>query len=938
MDFPDTENGKLELLRRLELLNPEREECFDRVTRLACSLLKVPIALISFPDRDRYWFKSGTGIAYEQISKDRSFCTYADPSQGHLLVADTRLDPRFQGHPLVVSEPNVRFYASAPIFLGSNRLGTLCVVDQVPNQSFGTPEIEILKDLAGLVGDLIKIRVSDLQLTEAEAALRQSERHYRALVDNCPIGIYRTSVDGEVFLANPFILKMLGYYSLDELQRRNIEREGKVARRAEFKEILERNGELTNYRSTWFTKDGRPVLVNECAKAVRDDSGRIIYYEGTVEDITERSAAEAKLREQEERWELVVRANNDGIWDWNPRGHQTFYSDRYFEMLGYRPGEIAKDVEVWQRLVFPADFDRVSKLLEAHMRGETDCYEAEYRMCAKDGSLRWILSRGKAHVASDGTVTRVVGSHTDITERKRNEEQLRKVQEQYRLLFDSNPLPSVVYEISTLRILAANAMAEQLYGYTCEELLGMTADGLVPEDLRQDFRQFINSVGDAMVHSSHREHLTKDGRRLTVEVSSHVVDFDGKSARLATVNDVTEMIRVQDQLRRALTEATAAAQAKSNFLATMSHEIRTPMNGILGMASLLRAIGLTGEQEECVEAIQSSSEALLAIINDILDFSRIESGRMPLEHVEFDLHKMARDAFALIAASGARKQLKLSLDFDPHLPVCVLGDPGRVRQAFLNLLSNAVKFTEAGSIAVRVGVIPEASAKNICTVRFEVKDTGIGISAQTSPRLFEPFAQADASTTRRFGGTGLGLAISKNLVEMMGGQIGCESELGKGSTFWFVLPFTATLPAPAAPTPSTVVTMNDSGLRILLVEDNLVNQKVAFHTLRKLGHTVDVASGGREAIEAYRSYRYPLILMDANMPDIDGYETTRLIREMEGGSRRAVIIALTANAMPGDRELCLQAGMDDYIAKPIQSATLDRIIGGWVRNMESQIR
>lgn len=937
VDFPDTENGKLELLRRLQLLNPEREECFDRVTRLACSILKVPIALISFPDRDRYWFKSGNGIAYEQISKERSFCSYADPSQGYLLVPDAKQDGRFHNHPLVISEPNVRFYASAPIFLGESQLGTLCVVDQVPNQSFGTPEIEILKDLAGLVGDLIKVRVSDIQLMESEAALRQSERHYRTLVDNCPIGIYRTSTNGEVFLANPCILKMLGYKSLDELRSRNIEREGKVSRRAEFKEILERTGELTNYRSTWFTKDGCPVLVNECAKAVRDDSGRVIYYEGTVEDITERSAAEAKLREQEERWELVVRANNDGIWDWNPGGHQTFYSDRYFEMLGYRPGEIANTVEVWRELVFKGDFERVRSLFEAHLRGETDCYEAEYRMRAKDESLRWILSRGKAHVASDGTVTRVVGSHTDITERKLNEERLQKIQEQYRLLFDSNPLPSMVYESSTLRILAANAMVEQLYGYTGEELLGMTADALIPADLRQDFRQFISGVGDTMVHSLHREHLTKDGRRLTVEVSSHFVDFDGKASRLATVNDVTEMIRVQDQLRRALTEATAAAQAKSNFLATMSHEIRTPMNGILGMASLLHTFGLTGEQEECVEAIQSSSEALLAIINDILDFSRIESGRMPLEHVEFDLHKMARDAFALIAASGARKQLKLSLDFDPRLPVYVLGDPGRVRQAFLNLLSNAVKFTEAGSIMVRIRVVTEAT-KGLYTVRFELKDTGIGISAQTSERLFKPFAQADASTTRRFGGTGLGLAISKNLVELMGGEIGCESELGVGSTFWFVLPFTSTVPAPATVAPLPAIAKNYSGLRILLVEDNLVNQKVALHTLRKLGYKVDVASSGREAIEAYRVNQYPLILMDANMPDMDGYETTRVIREMEGGSRRAVIIAVTANAMPGDREVCLQAGMDDYIAKPIQRATLDQVIGDWARNMESQLR
>lgn len=794
--FLGTENGKIELLRRLRLLNPEREECFDRVTRLACLLLKLPAAIISFPDQDKFWVKSICGSTCEQVSKDRAFCLYAEASGGYLLIPDTHEDPRFRNHPSVISDPFVRFYASAPIFLESDQLGTLCVLDRVPNHSFGHFEFEALKDLAGLVGDLIKIRLSDLHLTEAEATLHETERHYRTLVDNCPIGIYRTSVDGEVLLANPFILTMLGYDSLDDLRSRNIEREGKVFRRAEFKQTLERTGELNNYRTTWFAKDGHPVLVNESAKAVRDALGRVIFYEGTVEDITARSEAEGKLREQEQRWELVVRANNDGIWDWNPRGHNTFYSDRYFEMLGYHPSEIENDVGVWQRLVCPEDFERVSGLLEAHLRGESECYEAEYRMRAKDGSFRWILSRGKAHVADDGTVMRVVGSHTDITERKRNEHRLQKLQEQYRLLFDSNPLPSLVYEVETFRILAANAMAERLYGYTSKELLGMTADALIPEDLRHDVIQFMHRLGDAMVHSLRKEHLTKEGRRLTVEVSSHLVDFDGKPARLATINDVTEMSHVQDQLRRALTEATEAAQAKSNFLATMSHEIRTPMNGILGMASLLRATGLTGEQEECVETIQSSSEALLAIINDILDFSKIESGRMPLERVEFDLYKMTRDAFALISASAVQKRLILSLEFGPNLPASVLGDPGRVRQALLNLLSNAVKFTEAGSIALRVGVIPDAGAKDVHKVRFEVRDSGIGIYAQTSARLFEPFTQADASTTRRFGGTGLGLAISKNLVEMMGGQIGCESEIGKGSTFWFVVPFPSTrLPA-----------------------------------------------------------------------------------------------------------------------------------------------
>jgi two-component system sensor histidine kinase/response regulator len=789
-DFPDTEIGKIEELRRLNLLNAQREERFDQVTRLACSSLKVPIAVISFPDQDRFWFKSVAGIDVKQISKERSFCVYA--GDGCLIVPDAAIDPRFRDNLLVTSAPHVRFYASAPIRLGSAQIGNFCVVDHAPRVCFGAAELEILQDLAALAGDLIETRVSSHQLVKTEAALRQAELQYRALVENSPIGIYRTSVDGRVLLANPFILNMLGYESIEELMSQNLERDLKVPDSARFKEMLERTGELTNYRTTWFDKDGHPVLVNECAKAVRDESGHIIFYEGTVEDITAKAAAEAKVREQEQRWEMVVRATKDGIWDWNPSGQNTFYSDRYFEMLGYAPGEIAPDGEVWRRLVFEEDFERVSALLEAHLRGESEFYESEYRMRAKDGSLRWILSRGKAHVASDGGVTRIVGAHTDITERKNNEERLNNLQEQYRLLFDSNPLPSLVYEIETLRILAANAMAEQLYGYSGSELLGMTVDDLVPNDLRLDLSNYVDN-GAATGRPSRREHVTKNGRRLAVEVSSHCLDFGGQSARLETINDVTEMSRIQDQLRHALAEATEAARAKSSFLATMSHEIRTPMNGILGMAGLLRSVGLTAEQEECVETIQSSSEALLAIINDILDYSRIESGRMPLEQVAFPLQKMARDAFSLIAVSAAQRQLLVSLEFDPRLPARVLGDPGRVRQAFLNLLSNAVKFTEAGSIAVRVSLVSENCVDDLCLVRFEITDTGIGISAESTVGLFEPFTQADASTTRRFGGTGLGLAISKNLVEMMGGHIGCESELGQGSTFWFELPFATTL-------------------------------------------------------------------------------------------------------------------------------------------------
>ena len=398
--------------------------------------------------------------------------------------------------------------------------------------------------------------------------------------------------------------------------------------------------------------------------------------------------------------------------------------------------------------------------------------------------------------------------------------------------------------------------------------------------------------------------------------------------------EIEQRKRVEKELQKAKELAEAASKTKSEFLANMSHEIRTPMNGILGTLQILQDSELSKEQREYVGIAYNSGEALLSLLNDILDFSKIEAGKLELEYIPFDLAQVIRELEVLLKGKVDERGIRLATDVPQQLPPVLRGDPVRIRQILANLMTNAIKFTEQGEVRVRVDIIDQR--ENAVRVRMEVIDTGIGIPEEAQRKLFNSFTQADGSTTRKYGGTGLGLAIVRQLVTMMHGRLGVDSELGKGSCFWIEIGF-------EIPTGVSLQTEQPAGQpvqvehvqgRVLLVEDNPVNQAVAKKMLEKIGLQYEVAGNGQEALKRLEEdHDFSAVLMDCQMPVMDGYAATGEIRQREQQFRlqRIPVIAMTANAMEGDKEKCLDAGMDDYVAKPVKIAELKQVLGRWLQ-------
>jgi PAS domain S-box-containing protein len=505
-----------------------------------------------------------------------------------------------------------------------------------------------------------------------------------------------------------------------------------------------------------------------------------------------------------------------------------------------------------------------------------------------------------------------------------------------------NALPDLLFVLDTEGVyhhVYANDTRELLA--TPEQVIGKTLHDLLPPELADyavaGIRQVVATgqpytleyeLETPIGHQFYEARLVPYLPNRVLALVRNITERKRAELRLAEMNMELEMQILHAQ--EMAVAAQAANRAKSEFLANMSHEIRTPMNGILGMAELLMDTPLNEEQRDYLTTLRTSADYLLNLLNDILDLSKIEAGRMHLECVPVMLEELVRETMRLFQARAESKGLRLRYEIAPETPPVVQGDPVRLRQILANFVSNAIKFTEQGEVQILVS----PSRRYEQGIWLSVRDTGIGIPSDRLTAIFEPFTQADSSTTRKYGGTGLGLTICKRLAEMMGGQIGVESEPGAGSTFYVDLPLPlAELPAPQTDDLNAPEVIIPSGKRILLVEDNEVNRKVALRLLDKLQLRVEVATNGVEAVQKATTDAYDLILMDCQMPEMDGYEATRQLRACGVGTP---IIALTANALQGDREQCLLAGMDDYLAKPIKPDELKRTLARWLQPSAAQ--
>jgi PAS domain S-box-containing protein len=531
----------------------------------------------------------------------------------------------------------------------------------------------------------------------------------------------------------------------------------------------------------------------------------------------------------------------------------------------------------------------------------------------------------------------VVAVYDDVTERRQAEERLRVNEERFRSLVESCGEGIVAYD-TELRFTLWNSFMERLSGMPREQVLGRVCSEVFPflEEVGEVDAWRAAVQGRSTVLSEMPFDLPEKGAQGYFE-SSHfpLLDSEGRVVGgMGVIRDITERKRAEEEIHRAKESAEAASRAKSEFVANMSHELRTPMSGVIGGARLLLDTQLDEEQRHLAELVCMGGEAQLAVINDVLDFSKIEAGKLTIEAYPFDLAVAVQDVTSLLMSETERKKIKLSARCAPDVPRHVVGDAGRIGQVLTNLVGNAVKFTKEGE--VKVTVTCEGQGPEATRFRLTVEDTGIGIPEEKASQIFEKFSQVDGSTTRRYEGTGLGLAISKQLVELMGGEIGVRSRLGEGSAFWFTLD----LPLAAEPVPARQeagevdaatprVCAQSAPTRVLVAEDNILNQKVIAQMLEQFGCRVDVAATGKDALEMLRRFPYDLVLMDCMMPVMSGFEATVEIRKLEGEGSHTPIVAMTALAMEGDRDRCLAAGMDDYLSKPVTLERLRATVAKW---------
>ena len=647
-----------------------------------------------------------------------------------------------------------------------------------------------------------------------------------------------------------------------------------------------------------------------------DADGQVYGVGAISHDITERKRAEEALRKSEQEFRTLAEAVPQIVWATRPDGWNIYFNQQWVDYTGLTLDESYG--HGWNTPFHPDDKQRAWDAWQrATQHNET--YLLECRLRRADGVYRWWLIHGAPMRGANGEIQKWFGTCTDIEELKQAEEALRESEQRFRTMAESIPQLAWMAQPDG-HIFWYNQRWYEYTGTTLEQMEGWGWQAVHdPDELPRVLERWKAAIAEGKPWEDTFPLRRHDGTlRPHLSRAEPICDQEGHVVRwFGTNTDITERIETEEALQHAKEAAEAANVAKSQFLANMSHELRTPMNAILGMIDVALPKATDPTVQDCLQTAKGSADLLLTLLNDLLDSAKIESGKLELESAPFSLRRMLDQITRVLAVRASEKGLCFYCRMPEETPDAVVGDRMRLQQVLLNLAGNAIKFTEHGEVEISLRAL---SQDGEACLEFAVRDTGIGIPPSGLERLFQPFAQADASMARRFGGTGLGLSICKSLVEMMGGRIWVESEVGKGSTFYFTvrLPLAKELPSDFE-APVAVPAVACAQLRILLVEDNPANQKLATYVLQDRGHLVEIAGDGQEAICLTEQNRYDVILMDVQMPGMNGLEATAAIRKREDGSSRVPIIAMTAHAMKGDREQCLAAGMDGYLSKPIDA-------------------
>lgn len=650
-------------------------------------------------------------------------------------------------------------------------------------------------------------------------------------------------------------------------------------------------------------------------------------------EMIDQAAANQRQSEQLKLLKLSEEMAGVGQWRMDAETLKSTWSDQVYRIYGVTRETFDPNLGDALDFFHPDDRGGIRRMVMLGLEtGEG--FHVRARLIRVDGEERLVETRADTEVGPDGRILSMFGVFQDVTEVAAANRRMAESEQRHRLLADRATDIIITYGVNGL-VTYVSPSIERVSGHLPQEVVGRPVTDLIhPDDvpgLAESFREFVKAPPEWSQRGVTYRGLVKDGGCRWFEARTSIIrDDEGRVIEFQDlVRDVTETKRLEEALIEARDRAEAGARAKSEFLANMSHELRTPLTSVIGFSGLLQQSAALPETERrYADRIGTASEALLGVINDILDYSKLEAGAVEMEARAFDPRALAQAAAAMVEGQCEVKGLSMAVSVDPALPAALTGDEGRLRQVMLNFLANAAKFTANGCVTLEASWTGER-------LRVAVTDTGIGIAAGKIDTLFERFSQADNSTTRVYGGTGLGLSISRRLVEMMGGEIGADSRIGEGSTFWFEVPLT-----PAEALASAEVadgeTASPDGLRILMADDAAANRELVVAILGGMGVALETVEDGAQAVEAARNGGYDLILMDVHMPVMDGLDATRAIRALGGDAGRVPIIALTANVQPEQVVRCREAGMDDHVGKPIQVAELLRVISARLEQRDTQ--